>query len=186
MGRASNIQTKVSFRPLAARDLPLLHECINRPHIAQWWGGGGPTETFEATSQKYAPRIAETSPIKPYIANVSGQPVGFIQSYVAMACGDGWWPNENDPGVVGTDQFLFDETDLGKGLGTAIVSAFVARLFGDPAVTRVQTDPDPSNARAVRCYEKVGFRPLRLVKTPNGEALLMVIDREGYVARRAV
>jgi RimJ/RimL family protein N-acetyltransferase len=44
-------------------------------------------------------------------------------------------------------------------------------------VTRVQTDPAPHNARAIRCYEKAGFRPVREIVTPAGAALLMVMDR---------
>jgi aminoglycoside 6'-N-acetyltransferase len=36
------------------------------------------------------------------------------------------------------------------------------------------TDPDPENGRAVRAYEKAGFERVRLVDTPDGEALLMV------------
>ena len=51
------------------------------------------------------------------------------------------------------------------------------RLFADPKVTRVQTDPDPANARAIRCYEKAGFRRAGVIQTPGGRALLMVIDR---------
>ena len=39
---------------------------------------------------------------------------------------------------------------------------------------RVVTDPDPANARAIRAYEKAGFRRDRLVDTPDGPALLMV------------
>jgi aminoglycoside 6'-N-acetyltransferase len=36
------------------------------------------------------------------------------------------------------------------------------------------TDPDPSNLRAVRAYEKAGFRKDREVDTPDGRALIMV------------
>jgi RimJ/RimL family protein N-acetyltransferase len=77
----------------------------------------------------------------------------------------------------GIDQFLADADQLGRGLGTAMVSAFVARLFEDPAVTRVQTDPAPDNRRAVRCYEKAGFRPDREIDTPDGRALVMYCER---------
>ncbi len=93
----------------------------------------------------------------------------------------GWWEDETDPGVRGIDQFLADGARLGQGLGTRMVSAFVRRLFEDREVTRVQTDPDPHNARAIRCYEKVGFRALREVATPAGRALLMVVDRAAAV-----
>ena len=64
-----------------------------------------------------------------------------------------------------------------------MVRAFLARLFADPAVTRIQTDPAPSNARAIRCYEKAGFRRLREVETPDGRALLMVCDRADWEDR---
>lgn len=70
-----------------------------------------------------------------------------------------------------------DSELLGRGLGTAMVRAFVTQLFADPAVTRVQTDSAPGNRRAIRCYEKAGFRAQREVDTPDGRALLMYCDR---------
>ena len=90
---------------------------------------------------------------------------------------DGWWLDEHDPGVWGIDQFIAEPTLLGRGFGTAMVRAFVARLFENPAVTRVQTDPSPGNARAIRCYEKAGVRAVGEVDTPDGPALLMYCDR---------
>ena len=46
-------------------------------------------------------------------------------------------------------------------------------------------DPSPRNSRAVRCYEKAGFRRVGLIQTPDGPALLMVIDTEGRDAAAA-
>jgi hypothetical protein len=63
---------------------------------------------------------------------------GLIQSYVAIECGDGWWADETDPGFAGSDQFLADESSLGRGLGTRMVSAFVRRLFRSGNVTKVR------------------------------------------------
>ena len=167
----------IAFRPLREADVPLLHEWIHRPHVAQWWGGDGPPASFEDTRKKYSLRLHGHSLVKPYIALLAGEPMGFIQSYAAIECGDGWWKDETDPGVHGIDQFLCDESRLGRGVGTRMVSAFVHRLFEDPNVTKVQADPDPVNTRAIRCYEKVGFRRLGNIVTPDGPALLMVIER---------
>ncbi len=105
-------------------------------------------------------------------------PIGFIQSYVAVdSHHDGWWLNEPDPGVRGIDQFLANAEQLGQGLGTRMIRAFIAQLFDDSTVTRVQTDPSPDNHRAIRSYEKAGFRAAAEVETPYGIALLMYCDR---------
>ena len=166
--------TRFVFRPLRPADLPTLHDWLTRPHVAEWWR---PTPTFAELEEEYAEHFAGTSGVKPYIVLANGAPIGYIQSYTAMGSGGGWWPDERDPGVRGIDQFLANAEDLGRGLGSLMVRTFVEALFADPAVTRVQTDPDPRNARAIRAYEKTGFRPLGAIQTPDGDALLMTRER---------
>lgn len=65
------------------------------------------------------------------------------------------------------------------GMGRALVRAFTAQLLADPAVSLVQTDPSPDNARAIRCYAQAGFRPVAEITTPDGAALLMHCVRSG-------
>jgi len=164
-------------------DLPTLAEWLARPHVSQWWDSAATLADFSdtmadaATGHGAALAPADDSAATPYFACRNGQPIGFIQSYVATSTGAGWWPNECDAGVRGIDQFLADEHCLGQGLGTQMVRDFAGFLFQDPTVTRIQADPNPSNARAIRCYEKAGFRKVGIVTTPDGPALLMVMDR---------
>lgn len=165
----------IDFRPLRRADLPMLREWLARPHVAEWWGS---TPTLDALDADYGPAIDGTDTERAWIATLEGRDVGFIQDYVAVAAhADGWWLDERDLGVRGIDQFLADGTRLGQGLGTAMVRAFADRLFAEPAVSRVQTDPSPANARAIRCYEKAGFVAQGVVETPDGPALLMYRDR---------
>ncbi|HYD51608.1 MAG TPA: GNAT family N-acetyltransferase [Gemmatimonadaceae bacterium] len=171
----------IDFRPLARADFPMLHEWLARPHVAEWWQ---PTPALEELVAEYEPTLAPDSRDRAYIALADGAPIGFIQSYVVMGSPDGWWPDETDPGARGIDQFLADTHRLGQGLGTAMVRAFVARLFADPVVTRIHTDPSPDNARAIRCYEKAGFARVGIVDTPDGPALLMVQFRAKAEPRR--
>jgi ribosomal protein S18 acetylase RimI-like enzyme len=152
----------MKFRPLTAADLPLTATWLARPHVAEWWDG---------------PIVLEPG-LRQFLAVLEGEAIGYAQSYQALAChGDGWWLEVHDPGVHGMDQFLADAAKLGQGLGTQMVRAFVADLLADPRVTRVQADPSPANGRAIRCYEKAGFRRVREIVTPDGPALLMHRDR---------
>jgi RimJ/RimL family protein N-acetyltransferase len=170
----------IGFRPLALSDLPLLHDWLGRPHVARWWGDAG---TLADVHEHYAPMTRPAAGTRGYVAlhsPAAGRPatlIGFLQCYGVMGSGEGWWEDETDPGARGIDQFLADESRLGRGLGTAMVRAFVDRLFEDPAVTQVQTDPSPDNLRAIRCYEKAGFKPQRVLTTPDGPALLMLRRR---------
>jgi aminoglycoside 6'-N-acetyltransferase len=65
---------------------------------------------------------------------------------------------------------------LNRGHGSAFIRAHVDRLFaaGAPAVG---TDPDPSNARAIRAYEKAGFVALRKAADWEGQTVLLMVSR---------
>jgi len=167
-------EPRIEFRPLRKEDLPLLLEWLNRPHVAEWWHDEGSLVELEA---EYFPPVESPGDARPYIAYAGERPVGYIQSYVAADFGTGWWPGQHDHGVLGIDQFLTDPNDLGRGLGTALVERFTAFLFEDPAVIRIVVDPLPTNRRAIRCYEKAGFRPIDTITTPDGPALLMTLER---------
>jgi RimJ/RimL family protein N-acetyltransferase len=131
---------QITFQKLAVSDLTMLAEWLKRPHVCEWWDA---CQSLEEVHEKYLPRLVDESSVVPYFAYLDGTPIGYIQSYVATATSDGWWPDEHDPGVRGIDQFLADEQRLRQGLGTRMVTEFVKVLFRDPSVTKIQADPAP-------------------------------------------
>ena len=152
----------------------IVHQWLRRPHVARWWLD---PPTLLELERDYLPRAKNESSTRAYIALLAEEPIGFIQSYVALGSGDGWWELETDPGTRGIDQFLANSDQLGRGLGSTMVNAFVELLFQDPAVTKVQTDPSPDNVRAIRSYQRAGFVIDSEIMTPNGRALLMLRHR---------
>jgi AacA4 family aminoglycoside N(6')-acetyltransferase len=180
----SETTSSVTLRLMTERDLPMLHDWLNRPHIVEWWGGENERPTLDEVLAHYRPRVLAEEAVTPYIAMLGDEPIGYAQSYVALGSGDGWWEDETDPGVRGIDQLLANPKHLNKGLGTRLVSALVEMLFADPAVTQVQTDPAPDNHRAIRCYEKAGFLQQGVITTPDGLAVYMLRDRQAYMRAR--
>jgi len=137
------------------------------PHVREWWGD--PDEQFALVSGDLPlPAMAQ------FIVAADGRPFGYVQT-----CDLASWPDpafaDQPPGTRGIDQFIGEAEMLGKGHGASFVRAFADRLLGAGA-PRVMTDPDPANGRAVRAYEKAGFRRVRLLDTLDGRALLMLRD----------
>jgi RimJ/RimL family protein N-acetyltransferase len=162
---------EMTFQILKPEDLEMLHDWLCRPHVSEWWGQAPSLGEMEAD---YLPMTRPESTTRGYIASLEGQPIGFIQSYTVLGSGGGWWPEETDPGARGIDQFLAHPEHLGRGLGTAMIRAFVKKLCLDPSVTKVQADPSPNNKRAIRSYLRAGFRRQGSVDTPDGPAVLMI------------
>lgn len=173
----------VTLRLMTERDLPMLHDWLNRPHIVEWWGGDAQRPTLDEVLAHYRPRVLAEEAVTPYIAMLDGAPIGYAQSYVALGSGEGWWEDETDPGVRGIDQSLANASLLNHGIGTRLVLALVDLLFADPAVTKIQTDPHPSNRRAIRCYEKAGFVQQGVISTPDGPAVYMAQTRADWSRR---
>ena len=99
----------------------------------------------------------DSIPIEPLIVELDGKPIAYLQSYDPHLEDD--HPYQDQPfGTLGIDVSIGVPELVGVGHGSAIVRQFADTLF-DEGCPRVIIDPDPANARAIRAYEKAGFRP---------------------------
>jgi aminoglycoside 6'-N-acetyltransferase len=164
---ANVVSRQYAFRPMTVADLPTVHKWLEQPQVAQWWGD--PDEQYALVRGDL-----DEPAMEQFVVAVEGRPFAYLQCYDPTA-----WPNNGfgvqPQGTRGLDQFIGEPDMIGRGHGSALIRNFLERLTlaGRP---RVVTDPDPANARAVRAYEKAGFKKAGLVDTPDGRALLMVHD----------
>ncbi|MBZ9676681.1 GNAT family N-acetyltransferase [Mesorhizobium sp. ES1-1] len=157
------------FRPVTARDLPMIAGWLAEPHVAQWWGAA---ETELAEIRDHIESIS----VEPLIVELDGKPIAYLQSYDPHLEDD--HPYADQPfGTLGMDITIGRPELIGIGHGTAIVRQFVEELFAE-GVPRIVIDPDPANIRAIRAYEKAGFRPIDRRQSQYGDVLLMAIDAE--------
>jgi aminoglycoside 6'-N-acetyltransferase len=52
----------------------------------------------------------------------------------------------------------------GRGVGTDALRTLARHLFVDHGHHRIEIDPAVDNAPAIRCYTKVGFRPVGVMR----------------------
>jgi aminoglycoside 6'-N-acetyltransferase len=147
--------------------LPLMQTWLGMPHVREWWGDAN--EQFELVSGDLAEPAMEQ-----FVVAFDGRPFAYLQCYVQTR-----WPENglgvHPPGTRGIDQFIGEPDMVNRGHGSGFIRAFVDGVL-EAGAPRVLTDPDPTNGRAVRAYEKAGFRKEREVDTPDGPALLMIRD----------
>ena len=155
---------RYDFRPLSAADLPLVARWLGAPHVAQWWPDSGQL-------QRICAHLDDPS-IDLFLVHADDRPIGYLQCYDPHAETDHPFA-DRPPGTRGIDQFIGEADMIDRGHGSRLTRAFVERLFAAGA-PRAVTDPDPANLRAVRAYEKAGFRRERTIDTPWGRTLLMV------------
>ena len=137
---------RVVLRPLRVDDASRLAELAAHPEVARWWPDLDEAELVEK---------AEGKPNEAFFAVVHDSEVaGLVQYY-----------EETDPDYrhAGIDLFL-GAPYQDRGLGTDAVRTMARHLVRDRGHHRVVIDPVAHNERAIRAYEKVGFRRVGIMR----------------------
>ena len=152
---------KITFKKFSEQDLPLFFEWAKKQHVKDTWFMDG----YESLD-KYSEKISGNGYDYSFIIYVDEKPIGYIQcsdlyAYKTLCPKPkGVFTNEM-PGAFCLDLFIGEEECLDRGYGAQIVKLFIDKLDAEFKAKRIVVDPACSNKRAIRCYEKAGFRFLR-------------------------
>ena len=169
---------QVTFRRLVDDDLPTLHRWLNEPGVARWWEGDD--VSWAGVVRDYGSPHADST--EHWIASVDGRDVGWIQCYPTAderEEAEPWWALGVDRTAAGIDYLVGDSTDRARGIGSAMISAFVEDVVfaRHPEWTQAAAAPLEANVASWRALEKAGFRFVGIVPEKGGPGRLMVADR---------
>jgi aminoglycoside 6'-N-acetyltransferase len=159
---------RVTLRPGHHEDAIVLHEILAEPSVAQWWGDPDPVEAI-------AGELAGSDTSALLVIEIDGEVAGGIQYH-----------EEDDPMYrhAGIDLYLATRFQ-GHSAGPEAVALLARYLFEARGHHRLTIDPAAANSRAIRCYGKVGFQPVGLMRQyergPDGayhDGLLMDLLRD--------
>ena len=161
------------------RDLPLMHEWLQRPHVRRWWNE---RETYEEVVEHYLSALEGSKPTDLYIVVHEDRPIGFIQTYRVADHQEYADLVGASPDETGVDLFIADEELTGRGLGTEILRRFVSDVvFADPATRSCIADPERQNVASVRAFEKAGFQAVREFVDPEDGKPHVLVRRQRSV-----
>jgi len=130
------------LRPLASGDERELRRIHASPEVSRWWDQ--PPASFpwdEPESRRLTIQL-------------DGSVVGLIQ-----------YREEAEPNYRHASIDLFIDPALhGRGLGAEAIRRVVRHLIDARGHHRITVDPAAANTAAIRCYEKVGFRRVGVMR----------------------
>lgn len=133
---------RVVLRPLEPSVALELAKLGRDPEVAHWWPNMTP-EDLLGDERTYA-----------FAIELDGRPIGVAQA---------WEENEPDYRHAGIDLFIAAPWH-GQGLGTDTVRTLARYLVRERGHHRVTIDPALENERAIRCYERVGFKRVGVMR----------------------
>jgi aminoglycoside 6'-N-acetyltransferase len=134
----------VVLRPGEAGDVDRLVSILREPDVAHRWGH------FDESTV----RDEFVGDDKVFVIEVDGDVVGAIQ-----------YAEETDPMYrhAGIDIFLSTSRHR-RGFGSDAITTLARYLFDERSHHRLSIDPAADNEAAIRAYEKVGFRPVGVMR----------------------
>jgi aminoglycoside 6'-N-acetyltransferase len=158
----------VTLRRATIDDAMRLTEILAHPYVAAWWG----PHDLAAVQDKVSGHGDGSTP---FVVEAAGEVIGLIQ-----------YSEENEPSYrhAGIDIFLHPDWH-GRGLGVDALRTLARYLFEEREHHRITIDPAAHNERAIRSYQRVGFRPVGVMRQyergPDGDwhdGLLMDLLRD--------
>ena len=135
--------------------------------VLEWFHGRDNPHDLSKVREKYGPRVIGVDRVVPCFILYQGSPIGYIQ-YVPLTEEEGTINGLDDSeGAYGIDVFIGEVSLWSQGIGTTALSTLVNYLFEVLGALRLTIDPMVTNHRAIRCYEKCGFRKTKVL--PNHE-----------------
>jgi aminoglycoside 6'-N-acetyltransferase len=136
----------VTLRLATSDDIGELARIRATPEVYMWWRGENLTAEVTEDLADAATEV--------FAIEHAGRVVGQVQ-----------WYAEQDPDYrhAGIDIYL-DPAVQGRGLGADAVRTLARHLIDHHGHHRLIIDPAADNKAAIACYQKVGFRPVGIMR----------------------
>ncbi|MEW7008124.1 GNAT family N-acetyltransferase [Lentilitoribacter sp. EG35] len=152
------------FRNVERNDFPMLGEWLRSPELLKWWGD--PEEEHRLIRHDI-----NDPKINLMIVSLNEMPFAYVQDYCVHD-----WPQDYfasfPPTTRAIDTFIGIDEMIGKGHGHGYLGQHIENLISHGA-EQIVIDPYVANERAIKAYEKSGFKKHSEHETHEGRICLM-------------
>lgn len=138
----------------------MLGEWLAAPHVREWWDHDPSVDALEGD---FGDAVDGAEPGEDWIAELGGRPIGLVQYSRFSDYPD--YTLEMAPvypvgdGVASIDYLVGEQDMIGRGVGSAMISAFVEFVWtNDPSTNSLVVPVNSANERSWRALLRSGFR----------------------------
>jgi aminoglycoside 6'-N-acetyltransferase len=138
----------VLLRSPTVDDVVAIVAILAEPAVAPWW----PRYDRDRIEREFVTDVDDDTTV--YVIEVDGGVAGVIQS---------WEEPDEEYRHAGMD-IAVSTAWHGKDVAVAALRGLARHLIEDLGHHHLTIDPAAANARAIRCYEKLGYRPVGVLR----------------------
>lgn len=146
------------------RDYQLLFKWLTDNELLQFVYGPSVKFTLGGIKKKYRHRVLgiDKDGVMACFFSYKKVDVGYMQYYPAGKPED--YQLESVENVWGIDMWIGEKDYWGKGIGSKVLNLMSDYLIENRRAVKVVIDPHTDNQRAIRAYEKAGFKKVKILK----------------------
>ena len=179
-----NMIDKINIRKLELSDLDYLYKWLTDERVLEYYGGRDKKYTKEVLLNKY---FNTNDNVDRYIIEYDNIIIGYSQVYkIDEELKLEYEYDKDITGAYAMDQYIGEVEYWNKGIGTLYILKIIEYLKqNNKDIKSILLDPHISNKRAIRCYEKAGFKIIKELKEhelfegKREDCYLMVYDYKG-------
>lgn len=150
----------IRVRTLTLKDLPYLFKWLTDDRVLEFYGGRDQNFTEQDIVEEYYEEDNEIA--TRLIVECNDIPIGYVQVYDMIdEFYDSYHYDKSDEIAYCMDQFIGEPDYWNKGIGTRFMRMILEYLVTQKCANAVILDPHQNNPRAVRMYEKAGFKIIK-------------------------
>ena len=142
-------------------DYRLMAMWLSDERVLEFYEGRDQPHPYGRVVHKYRPRVRGDDPVRPSILVYQEVETGYLQYYLVTSPADCGLADATD--THGIDMFIGEPEYWDRGIGSRALSALARYLFDELNARKIVIDPHVDNLRAVRAYEKAGFRKVKIL-----------------------
>ena len=155
-------ENNILIRNLEEQDKTLLLKWLTDKRVLNFWEGKSAIFDLKRITEDFY--TDEYKEITRAIIEYKNKPIGYCQFY-KLDNNDliEYEYQKTNKTIYGIDQFIGEPEYWNKGIGTVFMKLVLTYLTTNKNAEIVILDPHADNPRAIRCYEKVGFKKIKFL-----------------------